>query len=152
MTAPLTIGAGTEIPTQQRTPDAVDLFTFSASAWLLHRIHYDLLFTTEHDGHPGLLVHGPLQGTYMIQTVQWWLGRDARMLSISYRHSSPAYLGDTLLCGGTITDVDAGGATFSADLWVKKTNNSGEQSNEEDPNGDGTVTTSGSATFRLPTQ
>lgn len=136
---------GTEIPTQQRTPDAIDLFTFSASAWLLHRIHYDLPFTTEIDGHPGLLVHGPLQGTYMIQAVQWWLGTSAEMQSISYRHSSPAYLGDSLTCGGTVTAVDSDAGTFTADLWVKKTD--GSEGNE----GEEIVTTSGVATFRLPT-
>jgi len=142
----MSIQVGTEIPTLERTPDAIDLFTFSASAWLLHRIHYDLPFTTEHDGHPGLLVHGPLQGTYMIQSVQWWLGTSAEMKSIAYRHSSPAYLGDSLTCGGTVTEVDEEAGTFGAELWVKKTDDSGE-------NGDmgETVTTSGVATFRLPT-
>jgi hydroxyacyl-ACP dehydratase HTD2-like protein with hotdog domain len=140
------IEVGTEIPTMARNPDAVDLFTFSASAWLLHRIHYDLPFTTEHDGHPGLLIHGPLQGTYMIQTVQWWLGASAEMKSISYRHSSPAYLGDSLTCGGTVTEVDEEEGTFSADLWVKK-------SDDARDNGDmgEIVTTSGVATFRFPT-
>lgn len=135
------IDVGTEIPTTERNPDSVDLFTFSASAWLLHRIHYDLPFTTEHDGHPGLLIHGPLQGTYMIQAVQWWLGTSAELRSISYRHSSPAYLGDSLTCGGTVTEVDEAAGTFSAELWVKKS----------DDTGDEVVTTSGVATFRLPT-
>lgn len=125
------VEAGTEIPVVERAPDAVDLFMFSASAWLLHRIHYDLPFTTEHDGHPGLLVHGPLQGTYMIQAVTWWLGRDARLERITYRHSAPAYLGDTLVCGGSVTAADEHG--FDAELWVRKT--------------DGTVTTSGTARF-----
>jgi hydroxyacyl-ACP dehydratase HTD2-like protein with hotdog domain len=140
------IELGTEIPTMARTPDAIDLFTFSASAWLLHRIHYDLPFTTEHDGHPGLLIHGPLQGTYMIQAVQWWLGTSAEMKRISYRHSNPAYLGDSLRCGGMVTAVDEEEGTFSADLWVKKSDDAGG-------NGDigETVTTSGLATFRLPT-
>ena len=123
--------AGTEIPTVERTPETVDLFMFSAAAWLLHRIHYDLPFTTEHDGHPGLLIHGPLQGTYMIQTVQWWLGPEAKLRNITYRHSAPAYLGDTLECGGTITEVRADG--FDAELWARKP--------------DGTVTTSGVAGF-----
>ena len=136
----MNVNVGTEIPTMERVPDAIDLFTFSASAWLLHRIHYDLPFTTEHDGHPGLLVHGPLQGTYMIQAVQWWLGTSAEMRSVSYRHSSPAYLGDSLRCGGTITEIDEGAGTFSAELWVKKS----------DDTGDEVVTTSGVATFRLP--
>jgi hydroxyacyl-ACP dehydratase HTD2-like protein with hotdog domain len=126
---------GTEIPVVTRTPDTVDLFMFSASAWLIHRIHYDLPFTTEHDGHPGLLIHGPLQGTYMVQTVHRWLGRQARLRSISYRHSAPAYVGDALECGGTVTESD--GETFTAELWVRKA-------------ADGTVTTSGTATFEVP--
>lgn len=130
MSAP-TITEGTAVPVIERSPEAVDLFMFSAAAWLLHRIHYDLPFTTEHEGHPGLLIHGPLQGTYMIQAVQWWLGPDARLRNITYRHSAPAYLGDQLECGGTITEVTGDG--FTADLWVRKA--------------DGTVTTSGLATF-----
>ena len=125
------VAVGTEIPVVERAPDAIDIFMFSAASWLIHRIHYDLPFTTEHDGHPGLLVHGPLQGTYMIQSVQWWLGQTARLASISYRHSSPAYLGDVLECGGTVTEVHDDG--FSVDLWVRK-------------EGD-VVTTSGSARF-----
>lgn len=123
---------GTEIPLVTRTTDAVDLFMFSASSWLIHRIHYDAPFTTEHDGHPGLLVHGPLQGAYMVQTVHRWLGRDARLRSITYRHLAPAYLGDTLDCGGTVTDVD--GETMTVELWIRK----GE-----------TITTSGTAVFEV---
>lgn len=131
----MSLTAGTDIPERVRTPDPVDLFSFSAAAWLLHRIHYDLPFTTDHDGHPGLLVHGPLQGIYMIQAVQWWLGREAVLRSISYRHSKPAYVNEALTCGGTITAVDNAVGTFDTHLWVKQ--------------GDGTVTTSGRATFTL---
>ncbi len=136
MTPQSTLAPGTPIPQVERSPDEVDLFSFSAAAWLLHRIHYDLPFTTDHDGHPGLLIHGPLQGTYMIQSVQWWLGTGAKLASISYRHSSPAYVGDTLSCGGTITAVDRDAGTFETELWVK--------------NSADTVTTSGVATFTIP--
>ena len=129
------IEVGTEIPVIVRTPSTTDLFQFSAAAWLLHRIHYDLPFTTEHDGHPGLLIHGPLQGTYMLQAVQWWMGTGARPRAVSYRHSAPAYLGDTLECGGTVTEVHADGF-FDVELWVRKQ--------------DGTVTTSGTARFEVP--
>lgn len=127
------MNAGDEIPVVGRTPDPIDLFSFSAAAWLLHRIHYDLPFTTDHDGHPGLLIHGPLQGTYMIQAATAALGSGARIRSITYRHSAPAYLGDTLECGGTVTAVEDG--TVELELWARKP--------------DGTVTTSGTATFAI---
>jgi len=148
------LAVGTEVPRLERSPDPVDLFSFSAAAWLLHRIHYDLPFTTEHDGHPGLLIHGPLQGTYMIQSVQWWLGPEAELRSIAYRHSNPAYCGDTLTCGGTVTAIDEANQTFDVDLWVEKRpadEPPDAASNEGRSSGDAaTVTTSGTATFSLP--
>lgn len=124
---------GTEVPIVVRTPSAVDLFMFSAAAWLLHRIHYDLPFTTEHDGHPGLLIHGPLQGVYLTQSVERWLGPIIRLRSVNYRHLAPAYLGETLECGGVVTTSDPATATIELDLWVRKT--------------DGTATTTGKAVF-----
>lgn len=126
---------GAEVPLQTREPTAVDLFMFSAASWLLHRIHYDLPFTTDHDGHPGLLIHGPLQGNYLVQSAERWLGRSARLRTVSYRHHSPAYLGDTLECGGEVTGADIQTGTIELDLWVRKP--------------DGTVTTSGRATFAV---
>jgi len=120
---------GTEVPIQLRVPTALDLFMFSASTWLLHRIHYDTPFTVEHDGHPGLLIHGPLQGVYLVQTAESWLGDTAKISSISYRHLAPAYLGDQLECGGIVTEND--GAGIDLDLWVRKS--------------DGTITTTGKA-------
>ena len=129
----MTLTVGTPVPIATRTPDAVDLFSFSAASWLLHRIHYDVPFTTEHDGHPGLLIHGPLQGTYMIQSVGHWLGRDAQLVSTTYRHLAPAYLGDELECGGEVVSVD--GDRVELELWVRKT--------------DGTVTTKGTAIYEV---
>jgi len=122
---------GAEAPIQVRTPTALDLFMFSASAWLLHRIHYDTSFTVEHEGHPGLLIHGPLQGVYLVQTAERWLGDRARLVSIDYRHLAPAYLGDELQCGGTVSATDEEG--IEVELWVRKS--------------DGTLTTSGKARF-----
>ncbi len=125
------MNVGDRIPEVERTPDAVDLFMFSAAAWLLHRIHYDLPYTTEEEGHPQLLIHGPLQGTYLMQAAQWWLGTDASIHSITYRHKAPAYLGDTLVCGGEVTTVS--NRTVEMELWARKP--------------DGTVTTEGRAVF-----
>ncbi len=120
---------GSEAPVQVRNPTALDLFMFSASAWLLHRIHYDTPYTVEHEGHPDLLIHGPLQGVYLVQTAETWLGDRARLASISYRHLAPAYIGDTLECGGTV--VEAADNGLELELWARKS--------------DGTITTTGKA-------
>jgi len=42
------------------------LFRYSAVTFNGHRIHYDRAYTTEIEKYPGLLVHGPLQATLLV--------------------------------------------------------------------------------------
>jgi len=48
------------------TPDPVTLFRYSALTFNGHRIHYDRTYATEVEGYPGLILHGPLIGYYLI--------------------------------------------------------------------------------------
>jgi 3-methylfumaryl-CoA hydratase len=48
------------------TPDPVLLFRFSALTFNSHRIHYDHRWATGAEGYPGLVVHGPLTSTLLI--------------------------------------------------------------------------------------
>ena len=54
-------------------PDAVLLFRYSALTFNGHRIHYDRRYVTETEGYPGLLVHGPLIATLLLDLLrhQW---------------------------------------------------------------------------------
>jgi 3-methylfumaryl-CoA hydratase len=47
-------------------PDPVLLFRFSALTFNSHRIHYDRPWATEVEGYPGLVVHGPLTATLLV--------------------------------------------------------------------------------------
>ena len=47
-------------------PDAVLLFRFSALTFNSHRIHYDRAWAMDVEGYPGLVVHGPLTSTLLI--------------------------------------------------------------------------------------
>ncbi len=46
-------------------PDPVLLFRYSALTGNGHRIHYDMDYVREVEGYPGLIVHGPLQATWL---------------------------------------------------------------------------------------
>ncbi len=48
------------------TPDPVLLFRFSALTFNSHRIHYDRPWAMEVEGYPGLVVHGPLTSTLLL--------------------------------------------------------------------------------------
>ncbi|NML44811.1 acyl-CoA dehydrogenase [Ramlibacter sp. G-1-2-2] len=51
-------------------PDPVLLFRYSALTFNGHRIHYDRSYVTEVEGYPGLIVHGPLIATLLVDLVR----------------------------------------------------------------------------------
>ncbi|WP_319774075.1 MaoC family dehydratase N-terminal domain-containing protein [Breoghania sp.] len=67
------------------------LFRYSALTFNGHRIHYDLPYATGVEGYAGLVVHGPLQASWMQNIATTVLGRPPR--SFTYRGVSP------LICG-----------------------------------------------------
>ena len=75
--------AGESLPAPQRpplngqalwsrtiAPDEVLLFRYSALTFNGHRIHYDRRYVTEVEGYPGLVVHGPLIATLLLDLVR----------------------------------------------------------------------------------
>ena len=67
------------------------LFRYSALTFNGHRIHYDHPYATGVEGYAGLVVHGPLQATWMQNMATGLLGRPPR--TFAYRGLSP------LICG-----------------------------------------------------
>ncbi|MDQ2735638.1 MAG: MaoC family dehydratase N-terminal domain-containing protein [Pseudomonadota bacterium] len=51
-------------------PDDVLLFRYSALTFNGHRIHYDRRYVTEVEGYPGLIVHGPLLATLLLDLLR----------------------------------------------------------------------------------
>lgn len=51
-------------------PDSTLLFRYSALTFNGHRIHYDHNYTRDVEGYPGLVVHGPLTATLLMNMAQ----------------------------------------------------------------------------------
>ena len=51
-------------------PDDVLLFRYSALTFNGHRIHYDRRYVTDVEGYPGLIVHGPLIATLLLDLLR----------------------------------------------------------------------------------
>jgi len=51
-------------------PDPVLLFRYSALTFNGHRIHYDRRYVTEVESYPGLIVHGPLLATLLLDLLR----------------------------------------------------------------------------------
>lgn len=71
-------------------PDDVLLFRYSALTFNGHRIHYDRRYVTEVEGYPGLIVHGPLIATLLLDLLRWQQP-DARIKSYQFRAMQPIF-------------------------------------------------------------
>jgi 3-methylfumaryl-CoA hydratase len=71
------------------------LFRYSALTFNSHRIHYDLSYAREEERYRGLVVHGPLTATLLLDLAQRELG-DNCLKAFSFRGMSPAMCGEVL--------------------------------------------------------
>jgi 3-methylfumaryl-CoA hydratase len=73
-------------------PTAPMLFRYSALSFNTHRIHYDLPYAREEEGYPGLVVHGPLTASLLLDLVARVIGPN-RLKNFRFRGVAPAYAG-----------------------------------------------------------
>jgi 3-methylfumaryl-CoA hydratase len=80
-------------------PDDVLLFRYSALTFNAHRIHYDYRYATKIEGYPGLVVHGPLIATLLLDLLRRNMPQ-ANVTRFAFRAVGPLF--DTApftLCG-----------------------------------------------------
>lgn len=77
------------------TPDARLLFRYSALTFNTHRIHYDAPYAEQVERYRGLVVHGPLTASLLLQLAARELGEN-RLRTFSFRGLSPAIAGEPL--------------------------------------------------------
>jgi 3-methylfumaryl-CoA hydratase len=71
-------------------PDPVLLFRYSALTFNGHRIHYDRPYATQVEGYPGLVVHGPLLATLLLDQLRRELPA-ATVRSFSFKAVRPVF-------------------------------------------------------------
>jgi len=98
---------------RQWVPDDVLLFRYSALTFNGHRIHYDRRYVTETEGYPGLVVHGPLVATLLLDLLRDQLP-DAVVARYEFRAVRPVFdLDPFFVCG----EPQPEGRTFH--LWAR---------------------------------
>ncbi len=95
-------------------PDATLLFRYSALTFNGHRIHYDRPYATGVEGYPGLVVHGPLTATLLVDLVQREMP-GARIGAFAFRAMAPVFDGNPLHLNGTPPGVDGEVSLWAAD-------------------------------------
>lgn len=127
------VSVGYELPVVVRNASRVQLFLYSAATWNPHRIHYDVDYA-RFEGHPDVIVHGPLQGAWLSQYVTDWAGPRARLLNLSWQNRASALPETDYEFHGRVVSVD--GDTVMLEVWEQTA--------------DGSVLMPGEARVQLP--
>ena len=94
-------------------PDDVLLFRYSALTFNGHRIHYDRRYVTTEEGYPGLVVHGPLIATLLLDQLRRRLP-GAELARYEFRAVRPTFdINHFFVC----CEPQADGKTFH--LWAR---------------------------------
>ena len=103
--------------TRTVTPDPVLLFRYSALTFNGHRIHYDRTYAKDVESYPGLVVHGPLLATYILELFNDHYP-SATLASFNFKAIKPVFDIDSFQICGTKPDNIG-----SVKLWI--TDNAG---------------------------
>lgn len=110
------------------TPSETLLFRYSALTFNAHRIHYDRPYATGVEDYAGLVVHGPLTATLLLELCARNLGANA-LRTFAFRGLAPAIAGQPLrLCGrrdGALVELRAFDADGRAIMAASATNSPG---------------------------
>jgi 3-methylfumaryl-CoA hydratase len=94
-------------------PDPVMLFRYSALTFNGHRIHYDRSYVTGTEGYPGLIVHGPLLATLLVDLLRAERP-EASLARFEFRALRPVFdLASFTVCGAPRA------ATNDVRLWIR---------------------------------
>ena len=99
--------------------DPVLLFRYSAATFNGHRIHYDREYAMGVEGYPGLVVHGPLLATFLLDHLNRVVAPSAQIERFSFRARRPTFDIAPFVLHGNAADSEG-----RVELW--STNNVGE--------------------------
>ncbi len=97
---------------QSRPVTPITLFRYSAITFNSHRIHYDRRYAREVEGYPGLVVHGPIQTTWLYRYASDL--RETPPSRFRFRALSPVFDDDALTLNAEETE------TGGLRLWTAK--------------------------------
>lgn len=89
--------------TRSVRPNEVMLFRYSALTFNSHRIHYDHPYVTEVEGYPGLVTHGPLTATLLLDAFKF-THPEAAVTGYRFTAKSPLFANEQVHLVGRETE------------------------------------------------
>lgn len=144
------VEVGTEIPELPKIAETQMLVKWAGASGDFHPQHYDYEFAQK-QGIGGIIVHGLLKHAWLIQLVTGWMGERGTLTKFSCQYRGLDYPrimknmnepvdGEIWMCKGKVINKYKDGDNHYVDLEIGVTN------------GQGQITTPGTATITLPSR
>ena len=130
------VAVADQLPPMIKNASRAQLFLYSAASFNPHRIHYDRDYAAV-EGHDDILVHGPLQGSWLTQYLTDWIGPLGRLRSVTWQNRASAFPDHDLTFTGEVVAVDVETGEVQVELAESTT--------------EGEILMRGDATVVLPT-
>ena len=114
-----TVEVGDELPVMHKSASEAELFLYSAASFNPHHIHYDRAYAN-YEGHEDIVVHGPLQGSWLTQFITDWAGPEARLLSVEWQNRASAFVAEELEFSGVVTSIDRQSGSVELEIQERK--------------------------------
>ena len=128
-----------EIPALVKHPTTQQLVRWAGASGDYNPIHYDKDFA-QSKGLPGVIVHGRLIATFLVQLLTDWIGEEGRVQRLTCNYRGMSFPGEDLTCKGKVIKkaIVDGEHHIECEIWV------------ENPKGERPVP--GTATVILPSR
>jgi acyl dehydratase len=108
---------GDELPPLVRTVTREDVAAYAEASGDHNPLHLDDGFARS-VGFDGIIAHGMFTMAHLAAAVIRWAGQDATVVSIGSQFRAPVSIGDAIVAGGRVGEVDQASRTVRLDLRV----------------------------------
>lgn len=112
------MSVGDRLDTLEKSFTRPQLFRFSAIRWNPHRIHYDPVYATEEEGHPDVLIHGPLHEAAIQQLLMNWVGAEGRLIELNCRTVGRGVPEQPYFVEAEVTTIEKSEQRIEFDIWT----------------------------------
>jgi len=111
------VAVGEDLPARARTVTAEDVLAYADAGGDPNPLHRDEAVARA-AGFPGIIAHGMFTMGHLASVVADWAGDASAVASLTAQFRAPVYMGETIVAGGRVADVDVAAGTVSVDVWV----------------------------------
>ena len=111
------VESGQLLPELRRVVTREDVKAYADAGRDQNPLHQDGAFARS-VGFDGIIAHGMFTMGHMAALVTAWTGDPEAVVRISAQFRAPVFMGEELVAGGTVREVDRVTGTATLDLWV----------------------------------